>query len=353
MEGTVNNMYYLIARFWAEALQPMKPMDWTITNTIIYENNSLKLRRFNELSDTKKLPIFILAPNAGHHLNISEPLIKRCLQVDAERAVYVLDWQPPATNSSHKSDSLNHMIQNINICVNKLGNQVHLLTLCQGAWAGAIYAALYPDSVLSYTDGAGPIDFSAGAGKIKTFCEFIPQSFFENLVNIGCGVERGEFQLMGFKNLNPYERYYRDYLELWFAVCDGDEKAIQRWHRFKDWYDQPQNLAGVWYLEAVDKLFKNNLLVQGKLEILGRKVDLGQIKCPVFLIAGDKDDITPPPQVFNMEKYVSGKVEKHLVKDSGHIGVFVKESSLDYWEQSIIRKLDDLESLVLCKPSVS
>ena len=353
MSESVCNIYPPFSRFWAEALQPMKRPDWTLPNTVSYENMSLKLRCFTALPDTQKTPILVLAPNAGHHLNISELLISRCLRVDAERGVYVVDWTPPTADSPNKYDSLNDMIRNIANCVGELGNQVHLFTLCQGAWAGAIYAALYPDSVLSYTDAAGPIDFFAGGGKIQAICQSVPMSFYENLVNIGGGVERGEFQLMGFKSLNLYDRYIGDYLELWYAVCNGDEKAIEKWHRFKDWYDQPQNLSGVWYLEVVEKLFKKNLLISGELEIIGRKVDLGQITCPVFLIAGDEDDITPPPQVFNMENYVSTKVVKHLIQDSGHIGVFVKESSLEYWEQAIIGKLDSLDSLAMGKHSAS
>jgi poly(3-hydroxybutyrate) depolymerase len=335
-------MYPQFSRFWAEALQPMNRPDWHLLNKVRYENMSLKLRCFTSSPNESKSPILVLAPNAGHHLNISEPLISRCLRVDAERAVYVVDWISASTDSPNKNDSLNDVIQNIATCVSELGNRVHLFTLCQGAWAGAIYTSLYPDSVLSYTDAAGPIDFFAGDGKIKAICQSVPMSFYENLVNIGGGVERGEFQLMGFKSLNLYDRYIGDYLELWFAVCNGDEKAIQKWHRFKEWYDQPQSLAGVWYLEAVEKLFKKNQLISGNLEILGRKVDLGQIKCPVHLIAGDKDDITPPPQVFNMEKYISTKPVKHLIENSGHIGVFVKESSLEYWEHAIISKLDNL-----------
>ena len=73
----------------------------------------------------------------------------------------------------------------------------------------------------------------------------------------------------------------------------------------------------------------------------------------VFLIAGDKDDITPPPQIFNMENYVSTKVVKHLMQNSGHIGVFVQESSLQYWEQAIIGKLDSLDSLAIGEHSAS
>ncbi len=333
-------MYQETMRFWAEATKPYKPNGWSLKNAVVYENKSLRLRCFTPDSHSNADPILILAPNAGHHENIAEPLIRRCLKVDAERPVYVVDWIEPTPTSPNRNDTISDIELNIAECVARVGNRVHLLTLCQGAWAGAIYTALYPDTVLSYTDAAGPIDFSAGDAKIAAICQTLPMSFYENMVAWGGGIQRGEMQLFGFKALNPYDRYVRDYLDLWEAVCEGSEEKIEKWRRFKEWYDQPVNIPGAWYLECVDKLFKRNLLISGELEILGRKVNLADIKCPVFLIAGDKDDITPPDQVFNMEKYVSGPVTKKLLNNAGHIGVFVKSDSLNYWETTILRRLD-------------
>jgi poly(3-hydroxybutyrate) depolymerase len=219
--------------------------------------------------------------------------------------------------------------------------------MCQGAWVGVIHAALRPETVASFTDAAGPIDFCAGGGKLQNICQALPMSFYENMVAAGGGIQKGEFQLYGFKSMNPYERYVGDYVDLWTAVCEGDENKIQKWHRFKDWYDQPIDLPGAWYLEAVEKLFKKNLLITGELEVLGQKVNLGNITCPVFLIAGDKDDITLPEQVFAMTDYVSGPSTKKVLEDAGHIGVFTRSNSLNYWEETILKKLGALDGAEL------
>jgi hypothetical protein len=44
-----------------------------------------------------------------------------------------------------------------------------------------------------------------------------------------------------------------------------------------------------------------------------------------------------------MADYVSGPTWKALIEDAGHIGVFVKTASLEYWK-SIIRQLNILEN---------
>ena len=95
-------------------------------------------------------------------------------------------------------------------------------------------------------------------------------------------------------------------------------------------------------MEAVEDLFKKNKLISGELNVLGRQVDLSQIKCPVYLLAGGKDDITLTDQVFNMADYVSGWARKIYIENAGHIGVFVKNESLEHWA-SIIRQLDQIE----------
>lgn len=63
---------------------------------------------------------------------------------------------------------------------------------------------------------------------------------------------------------------------------------------------------------------------------LGKRLDLRDIKCPVYLMAGEKDDITPKEQVFNAEKRL-GAAKSRIVKDiaaGGHIGLFMGSKPL-------------------------
>ena len=335
------NMLYETLRFWNTVLKThTASQDWNIDNEIILEKKQLLLRRFHR-GDPSSPPILVVPPNAGHHSNIAERLLQTCIDATPERSIYSIDW--PGADSSNKGYGIEDMVCELQSCVEAVGNRVHLFTLCQGAWVSAIYASLFPRTVLSYTNGAGPIDFRAGNGKIKDYCSVMPDSFFKGLVQYNGGIQTGLNQVLGFKNLNPFERWVSDYMNLWLDILSGEEKKIERWKRFKQWYEHTVDLDGKWYLEAVQELFKKNKLIKGELEVLSKKVDLANISCPVFLLAGERDDITPPKQVFNMADYVSGPTWKALIEDAGHIGVFVKSASLEYWK-SIIRQLDILEN---------
>jgi poly(3-hydroxyalkanoate) synthetase len=82
--------------------------------------------------------------------------------------------------------------------------------------------------------------------------------------------------------------------------------------------------------------------VKGRLKVLRQYVDLKRISCPVVLIAGEKDDITLEPQLFNMGKHVSSDVLKMTVPNCGHIGLFIKKDALEmYWKPALESVLTD------------
>ena len=334
------SLLYDITKFWNTVLNSYNSdQDWETENEVVEEKKHLDLKIFNT-GDAEKSPILVIPPNAGHHSNIAEKLVNTCMKTDPDRSLYSVNWNH--IEESNGGYGIEDMVKDIHDCVKAAGGKVHLFTLCQGAWLGAIYTALFPDNVVSYVNAAGPIDFDQEDSKIKQYCDMLPMDFFRGMVTMNNGVQSGENQLMGFKNMNPVERWFGDYLDLWNHILQGNESGIQRWKRFKEWYEYTLNFDGKWYLEAVDGLFKNNKLVRKELNVLGRTVDLSNIKCPVYLLAGGKDDITLVDQVFNMGDYVSGEVKRIYIENAGHIGVFVKKDSLEYWA-SIIRDLDQME----------
>ena len=90
---------------------------------------------------------------------------------------------------------------------------------------------------------------------------------------------------------------------------------------FDSWYENPLDLPGRWYLQAIRELFKENRLAKGEFVGLGRRLNLKSIACPVYLLAGESDDITTKEQVFAAENLVGtpkGRIEKKLVARRTH-----------------------------------
>ena len=96
------------------------------------------------------------------------------------------------------------------------------------------------------------------------------------------------------------------------------------------WYEDPLDLPGRWYLQAIRALFKENRLAKGEFVGLGRRLNLKSIACPLYLLAGESDDITTKEQVFEAENLVGtpkDRIEKKLVP-GGHIGLFMGSRTL-------------------------
>ncbi len=115
-------------------------------------------------------------------------------------------------------------------------------------------------------------------------------------------------------------------------------RKLQWIMEFERWYEYTIDLPGKWYLQVVKELFKGNKFFKGEFVGLGKKLDLGNIKCPVYLLAGERDDITPKEQVFNAEERL-GTDKSEIVKDianGGHIGLFMGSIPLrDNWPRII------------------
>ena len=111
-----------------------------------------------------------------------------------------------------------------------------------------------------------------------------------------------------------------------------DREYLDHFSDFYDWYFHPVDLPGQLYLWAVEHLFVRNELFRGELEVAGQTVSLRSITCPVFLLGGEEDDITPWQQVHNMRYAVGSSLVRWYLAPGGHIGLFIgRQSQTEYW----------------------
>jgi polyhydroxyalkanoate depolymerase len=304
------------------------PPQWSTPNGTLLELRTLTLREFAVRLDAA--PVLVLPPYAGHSSTIADfapeqSLVATLLDNGCGR-VLVTDWHG-ATPAMRDYDIDNYLAE-INVAVDEIGAPVALVGLCQGGWAAAMYAARFPAKVRRLVLAGAPIDTDAGDGAIKAATHELPMSFYEQLVALGGGRLMGAFMLEGFKNLHPDRQYVAKFAELYEHVDDA--AYVARFERFERWYEYTLDLPGAWYLQAVRELFKENRLAKGEFVALGRRIDLRAIRCPLYLLAGRRDDITPPAQVFNAARLVGtppAEIEQALA-EGGHIGLYMGRDAL-------------------------
>ena len=75
----------------------------------------------------------------------------------------------------------------------------------------------------------------------------------------------------------------------------------------------------------------NLSIARGEFVALGRPLQLKDITCPLYLLAGESDDITPAEQVFAAKTLCgtpADQVEAQTVP-GGHVGLFMGKRTLD------------------------
>jgi polyhydroxyalkanoate depolymerase len=302
-------------------------------NTVRLDLHTLRLREFGH-GETAGAPTLVVAPYAGHSAAIADyhdgqSLVQTLLAAGHPR-VFVTDWKSASLDM--KDYDIDNYLAELNVCIDELGGRVSLVGLCQGGWMSAMYAARYPDRIVSLVLAGSPIDTHAGDGPLKKMVESSPPGFYDELVALGGGLMRGRVMLRGWKNMHPDQQYLEKYVRLYQHI--DDPEYVRRTEDFASWYENPIDLPGRWYLQAINELFKENRLAEGRFVGLGRTLSLRDIRCPVYLLAGESDDITPKEQVFAAQQLV-GTPAKDIAKavaPGGHIGLFMGSRPLqEFW----------------------
>lgn len=276
------------------------------------------------------IPALVVAPYAGHTAMIADyhkgqSLVQTLLDNGIAHVV-LTDWK--SATDDMKDLDIDNYLADLLAAIDDLGGVVNLIGLCQGGWISAMIAARFPAKVHKLVLAGAPIDTQAGNGPLKRMVNESPLSFYEELVTLGGGLMRGKFMLQGWKNMHPEQHYMQHHIDLYEHI--DDPAYLKKEETFESWYENPIDLPGRWYLQVINQLFKENRFAKGKFIGLGRRLDLKDITCPTYLLAGAADDITTPEQVLGAVKYLGTPKEllRQQTVPGGHIGLFMGARNL-------------------------
>ncbi len=296
-----------------------------------------RLLDYSEPSATAVVPTLVLPPQAGHASSIVDygpgQSQMRTLRDAGLDSIFAIDWVPATQETADWS--IEEYVAVLEDAVQSLGGRVNLVGDCQGGWLAVVFAGLHPDQVNTLTIGGAPIDTHAGESAIQEWTRLFARrkelAVYRALVKLGGGLQLGRSQLRGFKLLEPGAEI--DRLTGLLANIH-DSEYVSRHIDFTNWFEWTQDIPGAFYLWIIEHLFIHNELALGKLVVGDTRVDLSKISCPIFLLAGTKDHITPAEQVWALADLVSTPAEhvsRELV-DAGHLGLFMGRAALvEHW----------------------
>jgi len=302
-------------------------------NTTIFEDEYFVLNRFGEGRGT---PCFIIPPFAGRDGTVTQNLIDKC--VAAGRPTY--GYELKSATQETKKLSIAGLISILGECCDMIygetgEQQVDLIGCCQGGWLASMFTALHSDAVARLAVFAAPINTHSGSkNRIEEYCKTISLPAHRLIVGLNNGVQPGMAQWLAFAAMAPEQIFFGRYLDLLSHIVNGRGKEIDKWEKQNGWYDSPNDLAGVWFLDALENHFCGNRLYAGTWSVDGTVVNLSNIVCPVFVFAGEDDDITSVEQARGLiEKARSS--EKYFVTfpGAGHTRTFTGSKELQQFAE--------------------
>ena len=308
-------------------LAACKP-NWATPNTVALELTTVRLRDFS--LDRRLAPTLVCTPYALHASNTVDfaagHSLIQTLRGAGLRHLFATDWR--SADPTMRYLGIDAYFADLNVLVDELGGRTDLIGVCQGGWMALAYAVRFPTKVRKLVIAGAPVDISAGQSGLSTLADMAPMALFQQLVGAGEGRVLGR-QVRKFwcpMTIQPQEIH--QILETTEEIGSPGFDRLEG--QFRNWEDCILDIPGTYYLEIVERLFKNNDLAAGRFIALGRKIDLTRFNAPIFLLAARDDEIVAPAQLFATATLVS--TPAHLIlRDTapcGHLGLFIGKNVL-------------------------
>lgn len=301
----------------------------------IYREDSMRLQRY--MSDTEQqfetplLFVFALV-NRPYILDLrtGKSVISHFLKRGFE--TYNLDWGIPS-DGDRDLGLEDYVLRYLDNAVDQIRqrtgcDRINILGYCMGGTMSAMYAALFPEKVKNLIMLAAPVDWSHKDSLLSIWTD---EKYFDvdKILEV-YGNMPPQWLQTSFLMLKPIQNLVEKYYTFYERM--EDEKFLEDFFAMERWLNDNIPVAGEVFRQFVKYCFQRNLLIQGKLDIGDRKVNLKNIRCPVLNLVAQNDHLVPPSQSTPLCDAV-GSTDCRLVEfPAGHIGMAVgSQAHRDLW----------------------
>jgi polyhydroxyalkanoate synthase len=302
----------------------------TTPHEVVFTENKLRLLHYRPVTENPyPVPLimvfalvnrpYILDLKPGR--SVVEVLLKKGIDV------YMIDWGVPGDED--KNLNLNHYINRyIKKVVDKVkrisgSRKVSLMGYCMGGTMSVMYTALHPGDIKNLILMTAGIDFKV-EGTLNLWGDksnFDVDKFVEAFGNVP-----PEFLQTGFLLMKPIQNLVSKYVSFYENV--DNEQFVENFLAMEKWLNDNIPVPGEVFREFIKYCYQENLLVQNRLRINGKLVDLRKIKCSVLNLIAEHDHLVPPASSVVFNDLISSEDKETIIYPTGHIGLSVSSKSL-------------------------
>lgn len=291
-----------------------------------------------------KRPIMVQdhrAEGGGHPLLIIPSLINKAniLDISEEQSMlrwfnmhgidaYMLDWGNFSNDQENEiemealvQEKLSNSIQAVS---KHTGKKVDVAGYCMG---GVLLLASYSyaqDHIRRMVLLASPWDFKIGASSLASNVRIWSPTVLPIVKERGC--LPAEWVQALFASLDP-KGSAQKFIK--FVSTDQSSSEAELFVSVEDWLNDGIDLPGNIAQHCIQDWFVDNKPALGQWYVAGRKVDLGDIKSDVLIIASKKDMLVPYDCALSVKNSLCSARVSVITPNCGHIGLIVGRQAKD------------------------
>jgi polyhydroxyalkanoate synthase len=353
-----------IAAKWLEGLEKSRgllgssdvllgPLDTEIARTphdVVYEEDRIKLKHYRPVADkvveTPLLIVYALI-NRDTMLDLQpgRSVIQNLLKMGMD--VYMIDWGYPTRKDRYLTidDHVNGYMDNVVDFIrdkHAIGN-VNLMGICMGGTFSIIYSALHPEKIKNLITTVAPSNFETDQGLLHLWTKEIdPGRIIEAYGNVP-----GDLLNLYFLLLNPARLVIDKYVGFFENMNNRD--FIENFVRMEKWIFDSPDVPGETLRQFIEDCYQKNLLIQSKMEVGGRRVDLTNITMPLLNVYGKYDHLVPPEACELLTSKVGTSDVEDLCLETGHIGTYVSSKAQKQFTPKVVEWLKQREGVTESK----
>ncbi len=291
---------------------------------IVYQIDRVKLKYYKPTAKrTVKTPLLVVYALINREtmldLQPGRSVVQNFLNEGID--LYMIDWGYPTRKDKFLGidDHVNVYIDSVVDFIRKKHkiNKINLMGICMGGTFSVIYTALHPGKIKNLITTVTPTNFDTDKGLLHIWTRQIDA---EKLVK-AYGNMPGDILNLGFLLLNPARLMIDKYVG--FMENIDNKTFVENFIRMEKWIFDSPDVPGETFRQFIEDCYQKNLLIQNKMVVGGKKVDLKKIKIPLLNIYGRFDHLVPPEACELLTKKVGSTDTEDICLDTGHIGIYV------------------------------
>ncbi|MGD8845469.1 MAG: class III poly(R)-hydroxyalkanoic acid synthase subunit PhaC [Desulfobacteraceae bacterium] len=291
---------------------------------VVYEQDRVKLKHYKAVTRQRvKTPLLLIYALINREtmldLQPGRSVVQNFLQQGVD--VYMIDWGYPSRKDRYLSidDHVNIYINDIVDFIREENKvpKVNLMGICMGGTFSVIFSALHPEKVQNLITTVTPTHFDIDTGLLNIWMKNLPVDRITDTY----GNIPGDFLNFGFLLLNPARLMIDKYVGFFENVAD--KKFVENFIRMEKWIFDSPDIPGETFREFIRDCYQKNLLIQSKMVVGGKRVDLNKVAMPLLNIYGKFDHLVPPEACEQLTAKVGSKDTEDICLKTGHIGIYV------------------------------